>query len=189
VSQENVEIARQAHEAFNRPDLGVFDLDALYRLADPDLVLDWSRSNGLEAGIYRGEAATRRFWNTFFEAFERVVVEPLEFIEHGESVVVPHHLHAWGRDGVEVDAHSTVVFTIRDGRIIELRLYRQTAEALEAAGLAGSEVSRENVEAAERAMDAFNRRDIDAFVQPTTADFEWFPALGMAAEGGSFRGR
>src|ERR1041384_7662523 len=135
MSPENLEIARQAHEAFNRPDLGVFDLDAFYRLADPDLVVDWSRSGGLEAGVYRGEAASRRFWSTFFESFERVVVEPLEFIEHGESVVIPHHLHAWGRDGVEVDAHSTVVLTIRDGRIIEMRLYRQIAEALEAVGL------------------------------------------------------
>jgi ketosteroid isomerase-like protein len=136
MSQENVELVRAGFEAFNRPDLGVFDLDALYRLADPDLVVDWSRSNGLEAGIYRGEAATRRFWNTFFEAFERVVVEPLEFIEHGESVVVPHHLHAWGRQGLEVDAHSTVVFAVRDGRITEMRLYRQKAEALKAVGLA-----------------------------------------------------
>jgi len=48
MSRENVEIARQAHKAFNRPDLGVFDLDAFYRLADPDLVIDWSRSAGLE---------------------------------------------------------------------------------------------------------------------------------------------
>jgi hypothetical protein len=38
-------------------------------------------------------------------------------------------------------------------------------------------------------MDAFNRRDINAFVEPTTADFEWFPALGMAVEGGRFRER
>ena len=104
-------------------------------MVDPELVVDWSRSAGLEAGIYRGEAASRRFWNTFFEAFERVVVELLEFIEHGESVVVPHHFHAWGRQGVEVDAHSTVVFTVRDGRIIEMRLYRQIAEALKAVGL------------------------------------------------------
>ena len=50
-------------------------------------------------------------------------------------------------------------------------------------------MSQENIAVAERAMDAFNRRDIDAFIQPTTADFEWFPALGMAVEGGSFRGR
>ena len=50
-------------------------------------------------------------------------------------------------------------------------------------------MSQENVAAGVRVMDAFNRRDIDAFLQPTTADFEWFPALGMAVEGGSFRGR
>ena len=50
-------------------------------------------------------------------------------------------------------------------------------------------MSQENVEIAKRVMDAFNRRDINAFVQPTTSDFEWFPALGMAVEGDSFRGR
>src|SRR5436853_5895630 len=117
MSHKNVEIAREAHKAFNRPELGVFDLDSFYRLADPDVVVDWSRSAGLEAGIYRGEAASRRFWDTFFQAFESVWVEPLEYIERGESVVIPHHLHARGRDGVEVDAHSTVVLTMRAGRI------------------------------------------------------------------------
>src|SRR2546423_3431465 len=50
-------------------------------------------------------------------------------------------------------------------------------------------MSQENVAVAERAMDAFNQRDIDAFIQPMTADFEWLPALGMAVEGGRFRGR
>jgi ketosteroid isomerase-like protein len=135
MSQENVEIARQAHETFNRPEHGNFDLDAFHRLAAPDLVVDWSRSAGLSAGIYEGEAASRRFWGTLFEAFERVVVEPLEFIEHGECVVIPHQLHAWGRDGLQVDAHSTVVLTIRDRRIIEMRLYRELAEALKAVGL------------------------------------------------------
>jgi hypothetical protein len=114
MSQENVEIARQAHEAFGRPDLDVFDLDALYRYADPDLVVDWSRSHG-----------------------DRVVVEPLEFIDHRECVVVPHHLRARGRNGVQVEAHSTTVFTIREGRIVELRLYRDRADALKAVGLEG----------------------------------------------------
>jgi ketosteroid isomerase-like protein len=134
VSQENVEIVRQAHEAFNRPDLGAFDIEALYRHADPDLVVDWSRSHGLEAQTYRGEAATRRFWDTFFEVFERVAVEPLDFVDHGELVVVPHHFRALGRSGIEVEAHSAVVFTVRDERIVEMRLYRTAAEALQAAG-------------------------------------------------------
>ena len=89
MSPENVEIARRAHEACGGTDIDAFDLDALYRYADPDFVVDWSRSNGLEPGVYRGEAETRRFWATFFEAFDRVVVEPLDFIDHGESVIVP----------------------------------------------------------------------------------------------------
>jgi ketosteroid isomerase-like protein len=38
-------------------------------------------------------------------------------------------------------------------------------------------------------IDAFNRRDVHAFVEPTTSDFEWLPAIGMAVEGGNFRGR
>ena len=49
-------------------------------------------------------------------------------------------------------------------------------------------MSQENVEVGSRMIDAFNRRDVGAFVEPTTADFEWFPALGMAVEGSSFRG-
>jgi ketosteroid isomerase-like protein len=94
-SCQNVEVVRKAHEAFSNPGRGAFDVDTLYRYyADHDLVVDWSRSEGLEAGIYRGEAATRRFWSTFFDAFDRVVVEPLEYIAHGHSVVVPHELRA-----------------------------------------------------------------------------------------------
>jgi hypothetical protein len=54
VLQEDVEVVREAHEAFNRPDLGVFDLEGFYRLADPDLVLEvaleWSRGRHLQRG-------------------------------------------------------------------------------------------------------------------------------------------
>jgi ketosteroid isomerase-like protein len=135
MSQANVEIARRAHEAFRLAGPDGFDLDAFYPHAGPDLVVDWSRSDGLEAGIYRGEAETRRLWGTFFEVFDRVTVEPLEFIEHGEHVVVPHHLRALGRDGLAVDARAAVVFTLRDERIVEMRLYQARGEALEAVGL------------------------------------------------------
>jgi ketosteroid isomerase-like protein len=135
VSQENVEIARRAHEAFSHPRVDGFDLDRFYAHADPNLVIDWSRSRGVEAGVYQGEAQTRGLWSTFFEVFDRVVVEPLEFIEHGDHVVVPHHLRASGRDGLTVDARAVVVMTLREGRIVELRLYQTRAEARKAVGL------------------------------------------------------
>ena len=46
-------------------------------------------------------------------------------------------------------------------------------------------MSAENLEIAKRGIDAFNRRDFDAYSDLFTPDFEWFPALGSAVEGGS----
>jgi ketosteroid isomerase-like protein len=49
-------------------------------------------------------------------------------------------------------------------------------------------MSRENVEIAERAMDAFNRRDLNAYNDLFTQDFEWFPALPSTVEGDGYLG-
>jgi ketosteroid isomerase-like protein len=49
-------------------------------------------------------------------------------------------------------------------------------------------MSHANVEIAKRAIEAFNRSDIDAFAALTTPDFEWSPSMG-AIEGEIFRGR
>ncbi|HWX97876.1 MAG TPA: nuclear transport factor 2 family protein [Solirubrobacteraceae bacterium] len=49
-------------------------------------------------------------------------------------------------------------------------------------------MSRQNVDAATRAIDAFNRTDVDAFAALTTPDFEWSPSM-VAVEGEIFRGR
>jgi ketosteroid isomerase-like protein len=46
-----------------------------------------------------------------------------------------------------------------------------------------------NVELARQGLDAFNRGDVDSFAALATPDFEWFPALVMIVEGGSYRGR
>lgn len=41
----------------------------------------------------------------------------------------------------------------------------------------------------ERLMHAVDRRDIDAFAQVTTPDFEWFPVFAARVEGDVYRGR
>jgi ketosteroid isomerase-like protein len=48
-------------------------------------------------------------------------------------------------------------------------------------------MGQENVEIAKRAMDAFNRVDIELFITLTTTDFEWSPSM-VAIEGQIFRG-
>ena len=130
MSQENVELVRAYFEGWDAR-----DLDAVLKLCDPEIEVDWSRSRGLEAGVYRGREAVRGFWRTFLEAFDRITLFPDEFIECGEHVVVPNRAHLTGRDGVEVEARSVLVWTFRNGRIVEHRLYQERAEALEAVGL------------------------------------------------------
>jgi ketosteroid isomerase-like protein len=130
MSQENVEIVRRAIEAFSRG-----DLDAAVQDSDPDVEVDWSKSRGVEAGVYRGVEETRRFWATFHEAFEQIVVLLDELIEHGEHVIVCDRSRMWGRDGIEVAARNVTVATVRDGRIIAWRLCSDRDEALKAVGL------------------------------------------------------
>jgi len=50
-------------------------------------------------------------------------------------------------------------------------------------------VSQDSVELATRVVDAFNRRDLDAFAEHCTADVEWFPSLAGTIEGSSYKGR
>jgi ketosteroid isomerase-like protein len=131
MSHENVEIVKRMIDAFNER-----DLKAMLALSDPDLEMDWSASKGLEPGVYRG-AEVERYWLGYFDAFEEVITKPERFIDAGESVVVPNVAHLLGRDGIEVSARSTVVYTLRNEKVTHVCLYEETEEALEAVGLPG----------------------------------------------------
>lgn len=50
-------------------------------------------------------------------------------------------------------------------------------------------MSQQNVEIAKRSIDAFNRRDIDAYDDLYTPDFEWLPAFPGTVEGDGYVGR
>jgi ketosteroid isomerase-like protein len=50
-------------------------------------------------------------------------------------------------------------------------------------------MSRGNVEIAKRVIDAFNRRNLDAYDDLFTPDFEWFPAFPGTVEGDGYLGR
>jgi ketosteroid isomerase-like protein len=131
MSQENVETVRQSLDAYARR-----DTDVLRAVSAPDVELDWSASRGWFAAVYRGIDEVLRFYDGYYEAFERIAIKPACFIHAGEFVVVPNTAHQRGRDGIEVTARSTLVFTLRDGKITRICLYQRTEEALSAVGLA-----------------------------------------------------
>ena len=132
MSQENVELVRQATEAFSRG-----DIEGFLQSWAPDAVVDWSNSRGLEARVYRGHAEVRAFAEQFREAFEGFRVELLDLVEVEEGVLVAEniaYLHGRG-GGVPVQARSAWLITIRDGQQTSLTLYQTKQEALEALGL------------------------------------------------------
>lgn len=71
----------------------------------------------------------------FWETFEDVQVELHGFTEVGSEVLVPNTARIRGRQGIEVTARSTFVWTVETGQITRLRMFQKQAEALEAVGL------------------------------------------------------
>src|SRR2546422_887928 len=119
MSQENVEIVRSAYYAYNRG-----DLDAALKDAAPDSELDWSRGIGPYRGIYKLDQM-RSFFDDFADTFESIRVEPDEFIDTGEHVVVPQTGYIRGRDGIEATARITLVWTVRHSAIVRICLYQE----------------------------------------------------------------
>ena len=128
---ENVDLVRRATDAFSRGDFEGF----LENWA-PDAVVDWSRSRGLDARVFRGHAEIRAFAEQFREAFEDFRVELLDVVEVEQGVLVAENIaYLQGRGGgVPVQARSAWLITIRDGQQTSLTLYQTRQEALEAVG-------------------------------------------------------
>ena len=130
MSSENVEIVRAALDALNRE-----DIDAALKDAAPDFVFDFSRSVGLEAGVYKLDQMRTFFGQWVGEMWESSRFEAEEFIEAGDLVMTPVTNLLRGRDGIEVQARGAWVWTFRDGSVARITFYRERQDALEAAGL------------------------------------------------------
>ena len=130
MSGENVDAVRRLSDAWNRR-----DLTGWLALFTAGGEMDWSRSRGPLKGVYRGHGELQVFWDAFWSTFEDVQVEMHGFTEIGRQVVVPNTAHIRGRQGIEVVARSTFVYTVQNGQITRQRLFQDEAEALEAAGL------------------------------------------------------
>jgi ketosteroid isomerase-like protein len=130
MSQENVEIVRQCADALDRR-----DYDAVLKHLAPDCELDASSNLGEWRGVHRGHDQFRQVWRSFFEPWESSWTEIDEVIDAGDRVVVCSTVHLRGRDGIEVTAKQSFVFTLRDGVITHVASLNERAEALKAAGL------------------------------------------------------
>ena len=132
MSQENVEIVRDAAAAFNRG-----DLDAWLEYWTDDI--DYRAVEGAldDRGRMHGKDAVRAHFQDWLDTFHDLKAEPLELIDAADEQVVTV-LRFGGRaklSGVEADLTFAVVYTLRDGKVARGREYWTREEALEAAGL------------------------------------------------------
>jgi ketosteroid isomerase-like protein len=135
--QENVKIVKAAIKALNSQ-----DWDALFRDVAPGAEVDMSRAVGPITGVFKIHLF-RQTLEQFAENWQFLRGEPHEFIEAGDLVVMPWTLHGKGREGIEVTASPTWVWTIRDGAIQGLVMYQEREDALEAVGLSEQDAHAE----------------------------------------------
>jgi ketosteroid isomerase-like protein len=134
MSRENVEIVHRGAAAYNRR-----DPDGMMESWAPGAVLDWSNARTFEAGVYRGHDEIRTFMEEFLAAWEEVRIEIVDDpVEVKDGLLIAENVaYMRGRDGIEVQARSAWLITIRDGEQTSLTLYQTKQEALAAAGLPG----------------------------------------------------
>jgi ketosteroid isomerase-like protein len=129
MSRENVELVRLIHDGWSRGDFGVgTDLMA------PEF--EWHQyAEAVEPGSHRG-AAIGGAISKIFEVYDNFRVEPEEYIDAGDKVVVTARAQGTGRgSGVELDQRFAFVWTVRHGKLADLVMFADRHEALEAAGL------------------------------------------------------
>jgi ketosteroid isomerase-like protein len=141
MSRENVEIVRGMHEHMKGLNLAVQGDDPedqrelIEQVYAPDIEASWSSTNP-EARTYRGYEGLMKAFGEWMESFEEYYIEAAEFIDAGDHVVVP--THQWGKSktsGTTVGLDVTIVYSLREGKIVALREYDTLDQALEAVGL------------------------------------------------------
>jgi ketosteroid isomerase-like protein len=131
MSQENVDLVRQVFEAHDRR-----DWDAVYSLYAPDIV--WEDVDGLwgDWGTARGTEGVRAAWRRWLGALERPVFTADDIRDAGDEVLVRLRMSGRGRESrVHVEQVIAMVWTVRSGSVVHVRVYRDGADALDAVGL------------------------------------------------------
>jgi ketosteroid isomerase-like protein len=134
----NVEVVRGMWAPFTGLDITTIDWDApvirevLAPNFSPDVELTWS-ATWLGKRHYEGVDGVIQAFKEWLEPFSEYHVEPLEFIEHGDHVVVPNR--QWGsgaESGVPVDIEVAHLSEFVDGLIVRLDEFDTKDEAMEA---------------------------------------------------------
>ena len=127
VSQENLELVERGFESFlatGEPPWDLFDEEIeVYDHDTPD------------QGSYRGHVGVGRWVEVWGAAWAEWSMEPSEFIDAGDSVVVCVRMKTKGRgSGIEIERQDALVYKVHEGKILRLDYYNSREQALESVG-------------------------------------------------------
>jgi uncharacterized protein len=116
---------RDAYAAFNRG-----DIDGALKPVDPDI--EWSEPEDFPGGgTYHGRAGVKSYLTQSRAGLAEGTSEPEEFFTVGSRIVVFVHAHIRPKDSGEWhDVKLADVYTIRDGRAVQMRAFADRQQAL-----------------------------------------------------------
>jgi len=128
VSQENVEIVRAVYDCWGRG-----DFRATANKVAPDF--EWKQLSVVEPGSHVGADASRAL-RSVFEIYEDFRIEAEEYVDAGDTTVVVARLRGTARGSrLHIDERQAFVWTVREGRPVQMEQYPNREDALKAVGL------------------------------------------------------
>jgi ketosteroid isomerase-like protein len=130
MSEENVEMVREAWDAWTKGDPGALSL------FDPEVVYEDDMLPDHAGETYHGSEGLLRAWARWAEPWETFETDLEWARDAGDEVVSCHRARARGKgSGVDMEGRYAYVWRFKGGKVIHLKSYGDVDEALEAAGL------------------------------------------------------
>lgn len=120
VSRENVEIVEAIHRRLNAGESPRELIDRQLEYVNPP--------DAVETGTLRGRAALGRV----LEVYPDYRVEIEQIVDAGDEVAVSGRVRGTSPSGLSIEGRQGFVWTLREGRAVRFRWFRDPAEALAA---------------------------------------------------------
>ena len=131
MADESIEVLRSALDA-----LAEDGVDGMTAFVHEDFEMSTPPEFAAEPDTYRGPEGARRWFDSFYEAMDRVGLEAFDLVDVGGGQVVGtiRITARGGSTGIEATQEAPLVCTIGDGKILGMSFFPTRAEALAAAG-------------------------------------------------------
>ena len=132
MSQENVDLVREAYDAYNRD-----GITGILRYLDPEV--EWrNAAESPDAGVFIGHEGVVEWQGVVDEGFKDMYFEPerIDQLPQGQVLVSVRFRFRAPTSDVQVEVPFVHLMTWREGKVTKFSMFTSKAEALAAAGVA-----------------------------------------------------